>query len=233
MLLLTMIFVAGVLHGLGPDHLAAITAFGAITGQSFQRIAFFSVRFALGHAVVICVAALLAHFVRVTLPLTWERGFDLGAAALLLITGFALAFGLISGRLTVHAHPHHHHDGGEHRHVHAHFGEQAQHQHGHGRLAFLVGGLFAMGGARSLLLIVPVALAQTFAVSMMRIAAFTIGIVVAMSAYGLLAGSLLIRTNKRDGNVRKQRLVFRLTTAGAALFCVIAGLLTLSERLHS
>src|SRR5256886_10741048 len=108
MLLLTMIFVAGVLHGLGPDHLAAITAFGAITGHSFRRLAFFSVRFALGHAVVICGAALLAHFVRVTLPLTWERGFDLAAAALLLITGFALALGLITGRLSVHAHPHHH-----------------------------------------------------------------------------------------------------------------------------
>ena len=233
MVLLTMIFVAGVLHGLGPDHLAAITAFGAITGHSFRRMAFFSVRFALGHAVVICVAALLAHFVRVTLPLTWERGFDLAAAALLLVTGFALALGLITGRLSVHAHSHHHHGSGEHRHVHAHFGEQAEHRHGHGRLAFLLGGLFAMGGARSLLLIVPVALAQTFAVSMVRIAAFTIGIVVAMSAYGLLAGNLLTRSNQADGSFRKQRLVFRLTTAGVALFCVVAGLLTLSERLHS
>lgn len=232
MLLLAMIFVAGILHGLGPDHLAAITAFGAITGHSFRRIAFFSVRFALGHAMVICGAALLAHFVRVTLPLTWERGFDLAAAALLLITGFALALGLITGRLSVHAHPHHH-DGGEHRHVHAHFGDQAEHRHGHGRLAFLMGGLFAMGGARSLLLIVPVALAHTFAESMVRIAAFTIGIVVAMSAYGLLAGNLLSRTNQAEGSFRKQQLVFRLTTAGVALFCVVAGLLTLSERLHS
>src|SRR5256886_1062847 len=200
MLLLTMIFVAGVLHGLGPDHLAAITAFGAITGHSFRRLAFFSVRFALGHAVVICGAALLAHFVRVTLPLTWERGFDLAAAALLLITGFALALGLITGRLSVHAHPHHH-GGGEHRHVHAHFGEQAEHRHGHGRLAFLLGGLFAMGGARSLLLIVPVALAQTFAVSMVRIAGFTIGIVVPLSAYGLLAGEWFGRSSPADGRV--------------------------------
>ena len=90
-----------------------------------------------------------------------------------------------------------------------------------------------MGGARSLLLIVPVALAQTFAVSMVRIAAFTIGIVVAMSAYGLLAGKLLSRTNQADGSFRKQKFVFRMTTAGVALFCVVAGLLTLSERLHS
>ena len=83
------------------------------------------------------------------------------------------------------------------------------------------------------LTIVPVALAQTFAVSMVRIAAFTIGIVVAMSAYGLLAGKLLSRTNQADGRFRKQKFVFRMTTAGVALFCVVAGLLTLSERLHS
>ena len=101
MLLLTMIFVAGVLHGLGPDHLAAITAFGAITGHSFRRLAFFSVRFALGHAVVICGAALLAHFVRVTLPLTWERGFDLAAAALLLIHIITAVANIVTSMLTL------------------------------------------------------------------------------------------------------------------------------------
>jgi ABC-type nickel/cobalt efflux system permease component RcnA len=232
MLLLAMIFAAGVLHGLGPDHLAAITAFGAMAGRSFRRVAFFSVRFALGHAVVICAAALLAHFGRMALPLSWERGFDLAAGSLLVVTGLALAIGLITGHLSIHAHEHHHH-GGEHQHVHAHFGSQAQHQHGHGKLAFLLGGLFALGGARSLLVIVPVALAQTLAGSMLRIAAFTVGIVVAMSAYGYLAGGFLARANQEGGSTGKQRLIFRLTTASVAVFCVVAGLITLSERLHS
>jgi ABC-type nickel/cobalt efflux system permease component RcnA len=230
-MLLAMVFLAGVLHGLGPDHLAAITAFGAVADRSFSRVAFFSLRFAAGHAVVIGAAASLAHFGRMALPLSWERGFDLVAAVLLIVVGLALAIGLIIGRLSIHAHGHHH-DGGEHRHVHAHFGDTAEHRHGHGRLAFLLGGLFALGGARSLLLIVPVALAQTFAASMVRISAFTAGIVVAMSLYGFVAGGFLTRANQGVKNPGKQQLMFRLTTSGVALFCIVAGLITLSSRLH-
>ncbi len=231
MLLLAMIFLAGVLHGLGPDHLAAITAFGAIAGGSFRRVAFFSVRFAAGHAAVICAAALLAHFGRMALPASWERGFDLLAAAVLIATGLALAAGLITGRVSVHAHEHHH-GAGEHRHFHTHFGSRAEHRHKHGRLAFLLGGLFAMGGARSLLLIVPVALAQTFAASMGRIGAFTLGIVVSMSAYGFVAGGFLSNANRGRGDSHRQQLIFRLTTVSVALFCVIAGLITLAGRPH-
>ena len=44
---------------------------------------------------------------------------------------------------------------------------------------------------RSLLVIVPVAVAQTLMASLMRISAFTLGIVFAMSVYGLLAGGVL------------------------------------------
>lgn len=232
MLLLAMIFGAGVLHGLGPDHLAAITAFGAIAGNDFRRVVFFSVRFAGGHAVVIGAAALLAHYGRLALPVRWERGFDLAAASLLILTGLLLGLGLLTGRLSIHSHGHHH-GGGEHHHLHAHFGSPAEHQHKHGRLAFLLGGLFAMGGARSLVLIVPVAVAETFAASMVRIAAFTLGIVVAMTAYGLVAGGLLTRASQHSADPRRRQLVFQVTTAGVALFCVVAGLLTLAERLQA
>lgn len=231
MLLLAMIFGAGILHGVGPDHLAAITAYGSMSGCSFRRVTFFSVRFAAGHALVICMAALLAHFGRMALPLNWERGFDLFAATLLILTGVGLAFGLLTGKLSLHAHSHHHHSG-DHRHFHAHLGNPAEHEHAHGRLAWLLGGLFALGGARSLLLIVPVAVAQTLTVSMLRIAAFAAGIVVAMSAYGVVAGGLLSRTAHQGGNPRRRRLIFQATTACMAVFCIVAGLITFSERFH-
>lgn len=230
MWMLVLIFLAGVLHGLGPDHLAAITAFGAIAGGSFRRVTFFSIRFAAGHAVVIAVAAIAAHFGRVAMPVSWERGFDIGAGILLVVTGIGLLIGLITGHLAIHAHEHHHH-GGDHKHFHAHMGSQATHGHKHGRLAWLLGGLFAMGGARSLLLIVPVAIAQTFTLSMVRVAAFTLGIVVSMCAYGLVAGGFLSRASEKV-NPQRQRLMFRLTTAGISVFCVIAGMMTLAERLR-
>jgi len=227
MLVLAMILFAGVLHGLGPDHLAAITAFGTVAGRDIRRIAFFSIRFAAGHALVLIAAALVAHFGRTALPLAWERSFDLAAAGLLLITGIALLAALAVGKVSVHSHEHTH-AGGVHDHFHAHFHRKTEHGHRHGKLAFALGGLFALGGARSLLVIVPVAMATTASESLLRIAAFTVGIAASMVAYGLAAGSVLGKTSQAVGN---QRLFFRLSTAAVALFCIVAGLITLGERL--
>ena len=226
-MLLAMIFFAGVLHGLGPDHLAAITAFGAVAGRDFRRITFFSIRFASGHALVIAAAALAAHFGRTALPLAWERRFDLAAAGVLLLTGVVLLVALAMGKVSIHAHQHEH-AGSVHAHLHAHFHHRARHGHRHGKLAFLLGGLFALGGARSLLVIVPVALASTAAASLLRITAFTVGIAASMVAYGLAAGTMLGKTSE---SVSNQRLFFRLSTAAVAVFCIVAGLITLGQRL--
>jgi ABC-type nickel/cobalt efflux system permease component RcnA len=227
MLLLAMIFCAGVLHGLGPDHLAAITAFGAVAGRDFRRITFFSIRFAAGHALVIAAAALVAHFGRTALPTSWERRFDLAAAGVLLFTGVVLLLALSMGKISIHVHQHEH-AGGIHKHLHAHLHCKTDHGHRHGKLALALGGLFALGGARSLLVVVPVALAGTATVSVMRIATVTVGIAASMVAYGSAAGSLLGRASETASN---ERLFFRLSTAAVALFCIVAGLLTLGERL--
>jgi nickel/cobalt transporter (NicO) family protein len=232
MLLLTMIFVAGVLHGLGPDHLAAITAFGTVVGHDFRRVTFFALRFAGGHAVVVAVAALLAHFGRLAMPARWERGFDLAAAGLLVLTGLAMLVGLITGHLSVHAHGHQH-GGRQHEHFHAHLGCRGEHDHGHGKLAFVVGGLFALGGVRSLLVIVPAALADTVLLSLLRIAAFAAGILASMSAYGVLAGGALQRVGGVSDRPQQQRLILHLTTGAVGIFCIVAGLITLGERWHT
>jgi len=81
--------------------------------------------------------------------------------------------------------------------------------------------------------IVPVAVAQTVMVSLLRIAAFTLGIVFAMSAYGLLAGGVLQHFGEAADSPQRQRLAFHLATGGVGVFCIIAGLITLGERLHS
>ena len=82
-------------------------------------------------------------------------------------------------------------------------------------------------------MIIPVAVAQTLTVSLLRISAFTLGIVFAMSAYGLLAGSVLRHAGEAADSSQRQRLAFNLATAGVGVFCIVAGLITLGERLYS
>jgi hypothetical protein len=218
MLLLGAIFVAGVLHGLGPDHLAAITAFGTAGGRDTGRVVFFSTRFALGHAVVIGAAGLLAKFGRLMLPAVWERRFDVATGGLLVVTGIVLLGALASGRISLHAHEHLH-TPGKHRHFHLHWFGAQRHQHGHGSFAALLGAMFAVGGARGLLAIVPIALASTMLVSIVRIGAFVVGIIVAMVAYGLATQHLLSRT--------QSPFLLRASSYVAAIFCVVAGILVL------
>lgn len=221
-MLLLAIFVAGVLHGLGPDHLAAITAFGTSGGRDARRVVFFSTRFAAGHAVVIAAFGLAGKFGRLLLPPAWEHGFDQFTGWLLILTGGILLGGLMSGRISLHAHFHAHDDHGDdgiHKHFHLHWLGHQQHGHAHGSFAAVLGALFALGGARGLLAIVPIALAQTALASVVRIAAFIIGIIVAMVAYGLVTQRVLARSQSPQ--------FLKASSYVAALFCVAAGIAVL------
>ena len=231
-MLLALIFLAGVLHGLGPDHLAAITALSAARGADSRRLFFFSTRFALGHAAVLAVAGVATHFLRVSMPVVWEHGFEMATAWLLIASGAAILLALGAGWLTVHSHPHQH-SCGAHYHFHAHLFGGREHRHAHGKLAATLGGLFALGGTRSLLAVVPAALAQTAGISLVRIGVFTTGIVAGMLAYGLIAGRALNRLQSNaeapgpGGGLEAARAAFLLSGALclAAGFAGVAGLL--------
>jgi hypothetical protein len=222
-MLLALIFLAGILHGLGPDHLAAITALNAASGSDSRRLLFFSTRFALGHAAVLAVAGLATYYFRVSMPAGWEHGFELATGWLLIVSGAALLLGLASGRLTVHSHAHEH-SGHAHRHVHAHLfaaREAArEHRHAHGKLAATLGGLFALSGTRSLLAVVPAALAQTAMVSFFRVGVFSAGIVAGMLAYGFVAGRAFSRLERPGSGFAPARAAFALSGA----LCLAAGI---------
>lgn len=224
-MLLALIFLAGILHGLGPDHLAAITALNAAYGANSRRLLFFSTRFALGHAVVLAAAGLATHYFRVSMPAGWEHGFELATGWMLIASGAAMLIALAAGWLTVHSHPHEH-SGGAHLHFHAHVFGAREHRHAHGKLAAMLGGLFALSGTRSLLAVVPAALAQTALISFLRVGIFTAGIVAGMLAYGLVAGRALSRLEHSaeapvtGGRFAASRVAFALSGG----LCVAAGI---------
>jgi nickel/cobalt exporter len=231
---LWILFSLGVLHGVGPDHLAAITAFGAAAGRDFRRIVFFAIRFALGHALVLSIAGLLAKFGSMMLPERWENGFDIAAGAFLAMTGVVLLTGLLTGMIKLHSH-HHHHDHSVHHHFHLHMladrHEPAKHPHVHGGTAVGLGALFAMGGARSLLTVAPIALAPTVAGSMIRILVFCFGIVFSMVVYGWLTQVALTSIERfADGSHNRKIMIASAYTV--ALFCIFAGGMVLNEHLH-
>ncbi len=232
---LLILFSLGVLHGIGPDHLAAITAFGAAAGTDFRKVVFFAVRFALGHALVLGIAGVAAKFGAMMLPQSWENGFDIGAGILLGITGVILLAGLVTGKIKVHTH-HHHHDNSVHHHFHLHLfnagrHEPAKHPHMHGSTAVGLGALFAMGGARSLLTVAPIALAQTVSASLVRVAVFCAGIVVSMVVYGWLT-QVALTSLERFADGSHNRKIMLVSAYTVALFCIVACGMVLNEHFH-
>ena len=192
-------------------------------------------RFALGHALVLGIAGVVAKFGSMMLPERWETRFDLIAATLLGLTEVILLTGLLTGVIKLHTH-HHHHDHSVHHHFHLHMfnvkkHEPSAHPHVHGSTAVGLGALFAMGGARSLLFVVPIALAPTVAGSLIRVAVFCCGIVASMAAYGWLTQIALMKLERfADGT--HNRKIMLVSAYVVAFFCIFASCSVFNEHLH-
>jgi ABC-type nickel/cobalt efflux system permease component RcnA len=241
MFLLFAIFAAGLLHGIGPDHLAAITAFGVAVEHDFRRVVWFAVRFAAAHALVIAVAGVAGYFGRMLLPQRWENAFELGAGGLLVLVGVAALIGLATGKIKVHEHLHaHQHRPHKHLHVHV-VPEQAKqwnHEHAHqgtehvhGGMAATLGVLFALGGTRSLLAVVPIAVAHSLPETLLRVTAFVIGIVLSMVAYAYITQNIFGRLAERANRVGYAPRFLKASSYVLAGFCIVAGMITISGRL--
>jgi hypothetical protein len=91
----------------------------------------------------------------------------------------------------------------------------------------VLGGLFALGGARSLIVALPVALAPTLLESLLRVAAFALGIVFAMVAYAYITQRGLQFLTSRVGHGHYSRRIMLGSAYVIALFCVVSGLLVI------
>lgn len=211
---LLALFGAGVLHGLGPDHLAAIAALASRdTGRPVERreLALLGLRFGIGHVSTLILLAVTVWALGRSLPDGWQRGLEqLGGAVLIFLGGWILAE-VWRRRILVHSHPHEHEHTGEnepHEHLHIHLHGRPHGEHRHLHLATLLGGLMGFSGARALLIALPLMVAGSVASVTLRVLAFGAGIVLSMTLAGWLAQSAFARVARRPGYAR---LVVALT----------------------
>jgi len=192
------LFAAGVLHGLGPDHLAALAALiGKNAGPRAPReLAWLGLRFGFGHVGALLFLAVVAWALGATLSDPWQRALEKISGALLVFLGGWLLADVFRRRVVLHSHPHSHHHGEvEHEHPHIHLGadERSLARHGHPHLALAAGGLMGFSGARSLLVALPLVLAGSPGAALAGVAAFGLGIVVSMTAAGWLGHQAFAR----------------------------------------
>lgn len=181
---LLMIFMYGILHAFGPDHLTAIADFSI--GKQRKRVLWITLGFAIGHGVSLYLFAwLLSQFDLPESLLAWG---DIIAASVIIGMGLYLLFLAFTDRIHVAKHEH---EGQSH--VHIWFGKQ-QHHHGHKSFyqwlsaSSMMGILMGMGGARGML--VTLSAISADAVTGWMVLSFTLGVALIFVLFGLLIALL-------------------------------------------
>ena len=204
LLMLGTALMLGALHALEADHMLAVTTF-VTRRPSLATAARFGLRWGLGHS----AAVLLLGGVVVATGLRWpERWGAAGEAAVGVMLAGLGAWALVSAR-KLHLHDAETHGG--HAHLHLHARADAPHEHGHdprdprhhGRdhahggitLVGLMHGLAGTGGVVALL---PMTLFRDRALGLSYLAAFGVGMTLAMTAFALVAAAAMRRTNRHS-----------------------------------
>jgi hypothetical protein len=174
----------GVLHGLGPDHCAAIAALSVRSAHP-REATWIGIRFGVSHAAALTALALASAMLGVTIPERLEQTFELIGGALLFVLG-ALALRARGREVWVHRHG----DVGEPSGWHVHLTGPERQAKGVG--ASWWGTAFAASGVRSLALVLsPMLLSShSLASGLAFVVAFGVGVCGAMVVTGLLMAVL-------------------------------------------
>ncbi|HSL21344.1 MAG TPA: hypothetical protein VK886_07410 [Vicinamibacterales bacterium] len=224
MLLVASALALGFVHGLGADHLMAISALAVGGGDTAAvrqaRALSVAVRFAAGHALVLALGAGAVILVGWTVPESVEWGGEvLGGLLLIALGGIGLVAAL-SGRFYAHAHPHAVDPGAWHLHV----GRPQAHTDAHTILPGVIGAVFAVSSLRALSTLAPFgssAAATAVPQLMLLIALFAVGILISMSLFGVaLARTLSTRVVARLG--RGAAVLMALASIGLGLYWILA-----------
>lgn len=179
-----MVFLYGVMHAFGPDHLTAIADFSI--GKQRKKVLWITLGFAIGHGLSLYLFAwLLSQF---NLPESFLAWGDIIAATVIIGMGLYLLFLAFTDRIHITQHMHN----GE-PHVHIWFGKK---QHQHTQKSFyqwlsassLTGILMGMGGARGMLITLSIISAD--AVTGWMVLSFTLGVAVVFVLFGLFIALL-------------------------------------------
>lgn len=173
---------AGFLHALEPDHMAAVTTFVSRRPRPWQAVGF-GLRWGVGHSGAILVVGLVLVMLGIRMPGSVTQGLEFGVGALLLGLGLWLLWHVMHER----AHALAHADGQEHSH----------HPHGHAHGGSLwVGVAHGLAGSAPLVALLPVTLIRSQWLAAGYLLFFGVGTTVAMALYALLAGAVFQQTGR-------------------------------------
>ena len=217
----------GFLHALEVDHMLAVSAFVS-RRPSVPLAARFGARWGLGHSIAVLAAGGVLLALGVRWPSRWDALGEALVGAMLVGLG---AWALVSVRRIHlhsveehggHAHLHVHGTGAEHTHAHAHEARSPDHSHG-GITA--VGFLHGLAGTSAVVALVPVTLMTDVRAGLGYLAAFGVGVTLAMTLFAMAAAAAMQRAHARSLSLG------RWTVTAVGLAGVVTGLFWIAGAL--
>lgn len=189
----------GFLHALEIDHMLAVTAFVS-RRPSVPLAARFGARWGIGHSLAVLAAGGALLLLGVRWPERWDDFGEATVGAMLVALGVwavvsARRMHLHSVREHGHAHLHVHAAEAEHTHTHRH--GEAGRDHAHGGIT-AVGFLHGLAGTSAVVALVPVTLMADVRAGLGYLAAFGVGVTLAMTLFAMAAAVLMQRAHARS-----------------------------------
>ncbi|MDA8235411.1 MAG: hypothetical protein M0Z31_11520 [Clostridia bacterium] len=207
-------FMLGFVHGFDADHMVEMTDFVSQDPHPVRAMKF-GLKFGLGHTSTVMVLGLLAIALKFAVPDAFAASFELASGVLLIVLG---AWS-IHRRFFRKVQPNPHQHGIGHRHPHNH----SQLDHTVFKYGPVITGIITgMAGTAGVMLFGPVAAAKSIVVAAGFILLYGVGVITAMSIYGLVISRMFGLAN-HHGKITK------LVSAVTGLISIIIGLVWISR----
>ena len=214
-------FTLGCLHAFDADHVAAVSALAGRAQRAAAAVRL-GIAWGLGHSSILLVVGGTLVILRLSVPPAAQDWAEILVGVLLIGLG---VWTLVHVRRDWHQHVHRHeHDGSEHLHIHAHEeGDRNDHEHRHRHSLLAIGAAHGLAGTGAVVVLVPVALAQSPTTALLFLAFFGVGTMLAMGLFSFLFNAAV--------HASRSVRTITLLRAAAGSASLIIGTIWISQRL--
>lgn len=192
-LILTAVML-GAQHTLAPDHVAAVSVF-ASRHPSWQRALGVGARWGLGHTLTIMLLGTALVWSGAHVPSSWESVVERLVGCTLIAVGATSVWRAVRAPRRWHEH-----DGV--RHAHPPSLRQTGHARDH-RALLGIGMLHGLAGTGALVIAIPMGIGGSPARSLVFLASFGVGTILAMSVFAAATGALFARAARRSAAIER------------------------------
>lgn len=209
----------GLLHAFDIDHLVAVATFSG-KDRTMWASARMGAMWGLGHTLVLLLVGAILIVFRLSIPDIVQDWSEIFVGVLLVGLGLWTVRSVLRRR-GIHIHRHAH-DGAEHIHFHSHTADPAN-SHDHSHSLFALGAVHGFAGTGSVVVMIPVALADSWIPGITFLVVFGLGSMVSMAAFSVVLTRAVTQARSERFLLAAQGM------AGLASFTV--GLFWIAERM--